>query len=751
MMERADIEFLVLIEGVDAPTSAKLQARHSYSPCDIKFNHRFSTMVRRSPSGIRRVDFTKFHDVQPVPATLRRPHFLPHAPSWENLRSLSSLSSLPGVLRHPTAVSTDKSGAIMGRRDAPHPFPAPADSASASQASLAYPPVISAAGGGSGGDPAPVAADTIRKNSSFMNILSLGFGPGSGWGGGVWGSGVWGGGVLWSGGAGAGTDEGSRGTVAAGGGSLPAAGNTASDVIRGGSVYASTSGVAAEDWGRIRECRAASDSAAVGEGAGGGLRGGQGHKGGAMFLPLAGMEHELSMASLPPVIEGSSGSSSPASVPPAVLSNSGVFNRSGVWNAAHVGTWSMEATSEAAASGAVVLAPVAIAAASTAVIAGDGDAAVTVGTGAGSAAQAHAFEGRKQMRRMVRKGSAERWDRIGGGMTTEQGRLSRRVSFEVSPVADLVGEGGTQQGAELTAGRECASVAPTAAVLDGGGSTRHEGCKEFTQTADRQEMEEMGVEIPNKKGRREQRDSGGRRHGRSFSEPPILVPSSKRNSASSSSSMRGGIGIGGRRSSGASKQEKSSGASGLPGCWTDQSPLLLMNSFSVRSASHMLEMDARHRIAVAEKREQQWRSLVVDLAIKVQSSKALHAPDVDCHPLLNRAEEFLEQAAEEDEVTKSNVDSIPVLSQTEVAERLAGHKHPNQQNYRAFYSSVVGGITTDPAAMVIPIDDHMAHRGHAVFDTAIICSGYLYELDEHVDRFIKIQLTGLQWLRQVFQ
>ncbi|CAI7793316.1 unnamed protein product [Closterium sp. NIES-54] len=103
----------------------------------------------------------------------------------------------------------------------------------------------------------------------------------------------------------------------------------------------------------------------------------------------------------------------------------------------------------------------------------------------------------------------------------------------------------------------------------------------------------------------------------------------------------------------------------------------------------------------------------------------------------NRVSSCVAPATILSEVTKSNVDSIPVLSQTEVAERLAGHKHPNQQNYRAFYSSVVGGITKDPAAMVIPIDDHMAHRGHAVFDTAIICSGYLYELDEHVDRFMK--------------
>lgn len=52
------------------------------------------------------------------------------------------------------------------------------------------------------------------------------------------------------------------------------------------------------------------------------------------------------------------------------------------------------------------------------------------------------------------------------------------------------------------------------------------------------------------------------------------------------------------------------------------------------------------------------------------------------------------------------------------------------------YSSVFGGITTDPAAMVIPMDDHMVHRGHGVFDTAAIVDGHLYELDQHLDRFI---------------
>ncbi|KAJ9182938.1 hypothetical protein P3X46_006868 [Hevea brasiliensis] len=60
-----------------------------------------------------------------------------------------------------------------------------------------------------------------------------------------------------------------------------------------------------------------------------------------------------------------------------------------------------------------------------------------------------------------------------------------------------------------------------------------------------------------------------------------------------------------------------------------------------------------------------------------------------------------------------------------------------KQPYPAMYSSVFGGIILDPAMMVIPIDDHMVHRGHGVFDTAIIFDGYLYELDVHLDRLLR--------------
>lgn len=53
------------------------------------------------------------------------------------------------------------------------------------------------------------------------------------------------------------------------------------------------------------------------------------------------------------------------------------------------------------------------------------------------------------------------------------------------------------------------------------------------------------------------------------------------------------------------------------------------------------------------------------------------------------------------------------------------------------YSSILGGIVTDPALMVVPLDDHMAHRGHAVFDTATLTHGMLYQLDPHLDRLIQ--------------
>jgi 4-amino-4-deoxychorismate lyase len=63
--------------------------------------------------------------------------------------------------------------------------------------------------------------------------------------------------------------------------------------------------------------------------------------------------------------------------------------------------------------------------------------------------------------------------------------------------------------------------------------------------------------------------------------------------------------------------------------------------------------------------------------------------------------------------------------------------HPKAVNFYAMYSSILGGIVTDPALMVLPIDDHMVHRGHGVFDTATLAHGMLYQLDQHLTRLVR--------------
>lgn len=86
-------------------------------------------------------------------------------------------------------------------------------------------------------------------------------------------------------------------------------------------------------------------------------------------------------------------------------------------------------------------------------------------------------------------------------------------------------------------------------------------------------------------------------------------------------------------------------------------------------------------------------------------------------------------------------DIIPILTSSQVLDGLKIHHEENnkvnKQAYSAMYSSVFGGITTEPAYMVISMDDHMVHRGHGVFDTAAVVNGHLYELDQHIDRFLK--------------
>lgn len=52
----------------------------------------------------------------------------------------------------------------------------------------------------------------------------------------------------------------------------------------------------------------------------------------------------------------------------------------------------------------------------------------------------------------------------------------------------------------------------------------------------------------------------------------------------------------------------------------------------------------------------------------------------------------------------------------------------------AMYSSYVGGLVTDPALMLVPVEDHVVHRGDGVFETLKCVTGGLYNLDAHLQR-----------------
>lgn len=86
---------------------------------------------------------------------------------------------------------------------------------------------------------------------------------------------------------------------------------------------------------------------------------------------------------------------------------------------------------------------------------------------------------------------------------------------------------------------------------------------------------------------------------------------------------------------------------------------------------------------------------------------------------------------------------MPRIGQThrfttdEAVARLRQAVHAKAVNFYAMYSSVLEGIITDPALMVLPLDDHMVHRGHAVFDTAVLAHGMLYQLDQHLERLLR--------------
>lgn len=77
---------------------------------------------------------------------------------------------------------------------------------------------------------------------------------------------------------------------------------------------------------------------------------------------------------------------------------------------------------------------------------------------------------------------------------------------------------------------------------------------------------------------------------------------------------------------------------------------------------------------------------------------------------------------------------IETLSFDVVVDRLLSRKLDHQKSYLAMYSSWYGGIITDPALMMVPVDDHLVHRGDGVFEACKCVAGNVYALDRHLNR-----------------
>lgn len=90
--------------------------------------------------------------------------------------------------------------------------------------------------------------------------------------------------------------------------------------------------------------------------------------------------------------------------------------------------------------------------------------------------------------------------------------------------------------------------------------------------------------------------------------------------------------------------------------------------------------------------------------------------------------------------------AIPVINEKQALENIFAQKNPFFDEYYAFYSSWLGGIVKNPRMMLLPIDDHMVHRGDGVFEAMKAVARSVYLMDEHLQRLFtsaeKIALTS---------
>lgn len=77
---------------------------------------------------------------------------------------------------------------------------------------------------------------------------------------------------------------------------------------------------------------------------------------------------------------------------------------------------------------------------------------------------------------------------------------------------------------------------------------------------------------------------------------------------------------------------------------------------------------------------------------------------------------------------------IPICETEEYMSRLLSTRRAGERGVLAFYEHRIGAICKDPRLMLMPMDDHLAHRGDGIFESMKFEHGKLYQVDEHLRR-----------------
>jgi branched-chain amino acid aminotransferase len=85
----------------------------------------------------------------------------------------------------------------------------------------------------------------------------------------------------------------------------------------------------------------------------------------------------------------------------------------------------------------------------------------------------------------------------------------------------------------------------------------------------------------------------------------------------------------------------------------------------------------------------------------------------------------------------------PVYTPEELLRQRLSSRRPWHDEYLTMFSSLWGGFCTEPTLWGVPPDDHMVHRGDAVFESIKCVNGRVWCLDEHLDRLVS-SAAGLE-------